>query len=120
MILSRPTSSWTDIHGALATVSQIDRGAAFQQRFLFILSDLKEERPKGDLPIVSLPAFRVATLYRVLSEDSRDPKGLQRRLEAWHSVLKKAGADRSIDAVDKTRFAGSVVRRLLSKDDEWK
>jgi hypothetical protein len=119
-VLNRPPSRWTDIHGALGTVSQISKGVAFNHRYLFVLSDFKEERPKGDLPTLSLPGFRVGSIYRVLPEDSRNPKGLEDRLAKWHGVLRQAGAAKAVDAVDKVRFAGSLVQRLLSSDNVWK
>lgn len=119
-MLARPVAKWTDIHGALASVSQVNAGQSFFQRFMFVASDFKEERPQGALPTLALPSFRVATIYRVLAEDSRNPKGLEDRLANWHAILRKAGAAGSVDAVDKTRFASSVTQTLLTKELQWK
>lgn len=114
-LLRRPPARWTDIHGALDLVSRIAAGARFNRKYLFVLSDFKEERPKGDLPRLELPEFRVAAIYRILPEDSRDPRALEARLQRWQELLKRAGAERVVGAVDKTRFAGNVVQKLLER-----
>jgi len=115
-VLRRPPAQWTDIHGALDMVSRIVAGGYFTHRYMFVLSDFKEERPKGDLPRISLTGFRVASIYRILQEDSRNPRGHEDRMKKWHATLNKAGTEKVIDAVDKTKFAGSVVRKLLARE----
>ena len=115
-VLARPIAKWTDIHGALDMTSRLANSGTFSGRYLFVLSAFIEERPPGPLPLISLNGFRVASIYRILPQDSQDPRGLDSRLEKWRSLLKKAGVDRTIDAVDKGRFAGSVVQKLLRDD----
>jgi hypothetical protein len=115
-IIKRPISKWTDIHGALELVSRLASSAVFTGRYLLLLSDFKEERPVGPLPNLSLRGFKVALIYRILPEDSRNPKGLEERLAKWRVLTRNAGAANTIEAIDKGRFAGSVVQRLLNNE----
>jgi hypothetical protein len=116
MLVKRPIAKWTDIRGALSLVSQLANSPTLRERFLFVVSDLKEERPAGPAPLIHLTGFRVASVYRILPEDSRNPRALDERLARWNALLKDNGVARSVDVLDSGRFAGATVRRLLDKE----
>lgn len=113
-MLNRTVSNWTDIHGSLDMVSKLAATSTFNNRFLFVASDFKEERPPGPLPKINLHDFKVAMVYRILPPDSLHPDEFEKRLDHWKSVFKQAGAKEPVMAIDKGDFAGSTVRKLLA------
>jgi hypothetical protein len=115
-ILARAPEKWTDIHGALDLVSRLSQVASIRRRYLIVLSDFKEERPKGPLPSVRLDGFHVGMIYRVLPEDSVRPQALNDRLNYWSSAFKKYGAARTVFAIDKAKFASDITLKLLQND----
>lgn len=111
-ILSRPKEKFTDISGAVASAERISTNQHPSQRAIIILSDMLEERPKGQpAPVLSLRGFNILILYRVLDEDRRQPPRLDKRLEEWDRNLKAAGGRVTI-VPDQGITEGSIVRFL--------
>jgi hypothetical protein len=114
LILMRKPEAFTDITGALSTVSRISASEASRYRALIILSDFREERrlkQKGD--VGPLPGLHAVLLYRVLNEDRLDPSELDSRIARWLSTLRRAGARPT--AVDDIVIEPAQIKRLLTQ-----
>lgn len=113
-VLARPVAKWTDIQGALDAVARSADSGNYAQKFLFVLSDMKEEKPRGqgNAPI-RLDGFNVALVYRILPEDSANPAGLSNRLLDWTQRLRSFGVTRAVQVLDTAQFAKDLPGKLL-------
>jgi hypothetical protein len=93
-VLSRRGEVFTDISGALDTVSRANASLPrSSHRAILILSDLKEERRAGQNGrIGGLENTKVALLYRTLPEDRDNSSALDARIKMWTSRLSSLGA----------------------------
>lgn len=111
-VLTRPKEKWTDISGAIASAGRLSAQQAGGERAIIVLSDMFEERPKGQPPAeFSLQGFRVLLVYRTLDDDRRQPERLDRRLNEWTAKLSAAGA-RVHKIPDQGLTVGQIVRLL--------
>lgn len=115
LILSRKSADFTDISGALNTVSRISINQNAQFKAIIALSDFQEERRPGQSGgIGSLKGTRTLLIYRVLDHDRLNPADLERRLETWQKRLEDAGASVVMPVID-VNIDPAAVARLLTR-----
>lgn len=109
--LSRPIALATDISGALDFASRLlGEGPKSIDRYVIILSDMKEERG-ARMPVeLRLNGFRMLLTYRALPEDDRNPDGFERRITDWRKRLNDAGA--RVSRVLDTGLVGQSIADL--------
>jgi hypothetical protein len=113
--LSKKPAGYTDITGALNTVSRVSRNESSQYSALIILSDFREERRKGQSGTIGkLPGFRTALIYRVLETDRMNPADLDKRVQNWTQAIRGAGASSAV-AMDDVIIEPGTLSRLLLK-----
>jgi len=112
-VVSRPREKFTDISGAIDSAARLALGGrAGDERALIVLSDMKEDLPRGQIPPeLSLPGFRILIVYRVLPEDRRAPNLLDKRLGEWKARLTGAGG--RVEVVPDQGVTPGQVGRLL-------
>lgn len=92
-ILSRPQEQFTDLTGALDSVSRATHRQTGRLKLVIVLSDFKEERRPGQSGTVGdLSGARILLLYRVLPSDRRGETNVDERVAAWEDRLDAAGA----------------------------
>ena len=115
-VLTRPIAKWTDISGAFDAVARAADSASYSQKFVFVLSDLKEERPRGQgSAAIRMNGFNAALIYRILPEDSANPAGLNSRLASWQQKLRSYGVARTVVALDSAQFSRELPAKLLGE-----
>lgn len=90
-------TSYTDIRGALAQVSQYLATRKAADRTIVIFSDLEEDLPANCRRETALPPELrgmnvIASNVTKLPEDNRDPARYGRRIEGWRRLVQAAGA----------------------------
>lgn len=111
-VLSRPSEQFTDITGALDSVSRANEGQTGTYKAIIVLSDLREERRPGQRGAIGrLDASNIVLLYRTLPGDRFNSAALDARIGYWKKRLSAAGA--SVKAMsDVFAVSGSIVGAL--------
>lgn len=113
ILMHRP-AAFTDITGALNTVSRLAATQASEYDSVIVLSDFKEERRQAQVDALGqLPKTKVLLVYRVLENDRFNSTALDQRLSDWQARLKKAGAKAT--AVNDVTLEPAQLRRLLTQ-----
>jgi hypothetical protein len=114
LLLKHKPAMFTDITGALDTVSRVAAQQQSQYSALIVLSDFKEDRRPHQVGTIGpLRNIHTLLLYRVLDSDRINPKDLDSRVSSWKDKIARAGG--SVSAVDDIVVDPAQIRRLLTK-----
>jgi hypothetical protein len=112
LICTQSPRDYTDISGAMTLAIKITDSPLIKNKFIIILSDMKEDLRSGfKASIPNLKGYEIGIVYHVLPEDA--PKGdIDERLESWRERFKNKKAERVIDVIDKGNFESSLSNKL--------
>jgi hypothetical protein len=107
-------AAFTDITGALNTVSRLAKYQHADFKGFIVLSDFHEERRPEQLGTIgSLAGLRGVLVYRVLETDRYNPELLTRRISTWETAIRGAGA--KVKSVDDISLEPALIGRLLTQ-----
>jgi hypothetical protein len=110
---ARSSAQLTDISGGLHFLSrQLGDHQESIERYVVVLSDMKEERGSRGVAPLNLKGFKVLLVYRALPEDDRDPRALEARLSSWRKRLTDAGA--TVTSVIDTGLVARSIANLAN------
>jgi hypothetical protein len=114
LILARKPQPFTDITGALDSVSRAISEQSGSFKAIIVLSDLKEERRRGQKEnSLHLAGTRTVLLYRVLDEDRLDPTKIDARVSGWKKALGAAGS--TVYAINDVSSSPAQIARVLTQ-----
>lgn len=111
-IMMHKPETYTDISGALDSVSRISELDQPGLHALVVLSDFQEDRRKNQIgEFGRLDHVHALLLYRVLDEDRINSRPLDARIHKWEEALRHSGA--VVSSIDDVSVDAGALKRVL-------